>query len=121
MQRSEIYQKYGSVFSGIVPAGLAYSDLQTLKQLALIVGQVEMNRFFTDLRTEAEIQCIAPNVLLTMWGEKPITIQRYDVGSFSGKERQRLKQLKARNLLTPRVAPAPFPHTDFKPPEERPK
>jgi hypothetical protein len=121
VQRSDIYQKYGPIFSGFVPAGFADADLPTLKQLALVVGQVEMNRFFTDLRTEAEIQCIRPNVLLIMWGEKPVTIQRYDVGSFSGKERQRLQQLKGRNLLTPRVAPAPFPQTDFKPPEEQPK
>jgi hypothetical protein len=118
---SEIYQKYAPVFSGFVPAGFDDTDLPTLKQLALVVGQVEMNRFFTDLRTEAEILCIPSNVLLNMSGEKPVTIQRFDVGSFSGKERRRLQQLKGRNLLTPRVPPAPFPQTDFKPQEKQPE
>jgi hypothetical protein len=64
LQNSEPYQKYSQIFSGIVPSTLADSDLAPLKQLALIVSQVQMIGFITDIRSEAEIQCIRPNVLL---------------------------------------------------------
>jgi hypothetical protein len=113
----ELYQKYNQIFiAGIVPSTLTDSDLAPLKLLAVSAGEVEMINFITDIRSTADIQCIWPNVLLIMWGETPVTIQRYDVGSFSGKELLSIQISKGRNLLTPRVAPAPFPQTNFQPP-----
>jgi hypothetical protein len=121
LRNSEPYQKYSQLFSsGIVLSTMVDSDLPPLKQLALLAGQAQMIDFITDIRSEAEIQCIRPNVLMIMWGETPVTIQRFDVGSFTGKERLRLQAMKGRNLLEPRKAPAPFPQTDFKPPEAAP-
>jgi hypothetical protein len=117
LQQNETYQKFSAVFAyGIVPATLKDGDLAELKQIALAVGTVDMMKFITLIRTEAEIQCIRPNILMLMWGETPVTLQRYDVGSFSKKETLRLRAIKGRNFLTPKTAPAPFPETDFKPP-----
>jgi hypothetical protein len=117
LQQNEFFQKFGAVFTyGIVPGALKDDDIPALKQVALAVGTIDMMKFFTLIRTEAEIQCIRPNVLMLMWGETPVTVQRYDVGSFSKKEKLRLRAMKGRNFLTPKTAPAPFPETDFKPP-----
>jgi hypothetical protein len=117
LQQSELYQKYRPVFDGIIGPTLSDSDLAPLKQIAAGTATVQMMNFFTDIRSEVEIQCIPQNVLLEMWGETPITIQRYDVGSFTEKERRRIRMLKGRNLLTPKVPPAPFPQTNFRPPD----
>jgi len=117
LQEIQLYQKYNQIFTaGVVASTLTDSDLAPLKLLAVSAGEVEMINFMTDIRSEAEIQCIPQNVLLLMWGETPVTIQRYDVGSFTGKELHRIQTLKGQNLLTPRVAPPPFPQTNFKPP-----
>jgi hypothetical protein len=114
LKNSPLYSKYSDVFYGHIDEKINDSDLKDLQLLAVNIGRVEFIQFVTDVRSVSEFKCASPkNVLAIMLGEKPVTLQRYDAGSFV--EKQRLRSAAKRNFLSPRVAPPPFPDTTFRP------
>ncbi len=113
--QSKNYQRFSPILYGHVPESIKQVDLKDLQEFAALFGGVQLVRFLTALRSEAAIACVPANVFLTMLSEKPVTIQRYDLGSFTEKERSRLRAMSGRNLLPRRTPPAPFPSTTYKP------
>jgi len=118
---SKLYQRFSPVLYGHVDESLKDADLKDLQEFASQFVYLQIVRFFTALRSNAEIACIPANVFLTMLGEKPVTIQRYDTGSFVEKERSRIRAMSGRNLLPPRAPPAPFPATTYTPDVQPPQ
>ena len=116
LEKLDQYRKYKSLFiNGILDEKTNESELPLLKALALTVTQVNAINFFQDLRTIAQIQCIPANIFSLMWGDRPITIQKYDPGSFVAAEQIHEEIDAGRNHLAPKTAPAPFPETTFRP------
>ncbi len=113
--QSKNYQRLSPVLYGHVPESITEADLKDLQEFAASFGVVEFVRFLTGLRSETVIACIPANVFLTMLSEKPVTIQRYDLGSFTEKERARQRAEAGRNVLPRRTPPAPVPSTTYKP------
>lgn len=113
--QSKNYQRFSPVLYGHVPESIKEADFKDLQEFAGLFVVVQLVRFLTGLRSEAVIACIPANVFLTMLGEKPVAIQRYDLGSFTEKERSRLRAMSGRNVLPRRTPPAPFPSTTYKP------
>jgi hypothetical protein len=112
---SKPYQRFSPVLYGYIDKTISDADLKDLQQFAAQFGALQIIQFFTRIRSVSEIDCIPRNIFVIMLGEKPVTIQRYDAGSFVEKERLRQRYLSGRNLLPPRSPPAPFPGTSFTP------
>jgi hypothetical protein len=113
--QSKNYQRFSPVLYGQIPESIKEADLKDLQEFAALFGVVQFVKYLTALRSEAVIACIPANVFLIMLGEKPVTIQRYDLGSFTEKERLRERAEAGRNVLPRRTPPAPFPLTTNKP------
>ncbi len=112
---SKLYQRFNPVLFGNISETISDADLKDLQEFTAQFVVLQLVRMSTRLRSNAEIACIPANVFQIMLGEKPVTIQRYDTGSFVEKERSRLRAMSKRNLLPPRTPPNPFPDTTFKP------
>jgi hypothetical protein len=112
---SKLYQRFSPVLFGYVDKTISDADLKELQKFAAQFGALQLVQFLTRLRSVSEIDCIPANIFVIMLGEKPVTIQRYDAGSFLEKQRLRDRYLSGRNFLTPRSPPPPFPATNFTP------
>jgi hypothetical protein len=122
LEKVEVYQKYKALYlNGILDETASDSDLATLK--ALSVGVLELNalQFIADLRNVAQIECTPANIFSLMWGDQPITIRKYDAGSFVEREKIHQQIEAARNHLNPKAPPPPFPETTFKAPAPQSK
>jgi hypothetical protein len=112
---SKFYQRFSPALYGPIGPSIKDADLKDLQEFAAQFIVLQLVRFLTALRSETVIACIPANVYLTMLGEKPVTIQRYDTGSFVAKELSMQRSLSGRNFLPRKTPPAPFPSTTYKP------
>jgi hypothetical protein len=121
LEKVDAYQFQSLFFSGILDAAIQDGDLPVLKELAAAVLQVNLLGFMEDLRNVVQIECGPANIFSLMWGERPITVRKYDAGSFVEREKIRRQIEAGRNHLTPKTAPLPFPATTFKAPTAQPE
>jgi hypothetical protein len=112
---SKQYQRFSPVLYGYIDPTISDADLKDLQQFATQFGLLQIIQFFTRVRSVSEIDCIPTNIFVIMLGEKPVTIQRYDAGSFVEKERLMQRYLSGHNYLPPKNPPPPFPNTTFAP------
>ena len=117
---SDQYQRFGSVSLGYVGDNLTENDFDGLQAFAIQFGLIQFQKLITGIRSVTEIDCIPGNIFLIMLGERPVTIQRYDAGSFVEVERLRQRSRSEHNVLPPRTPPTPFPATTFRPPVANP-
>jgi hypothetical protein len=117
LEKVDAYQFQSLFFSGMLDATIQDGDLPVLKELAAAVLQVNLLGFMEDdLRNVVQIECGPANIFSLMWGERPITVRKYDAGSIVEREKIRRQIEAGRNHLTPKTAPPPFPVTTFKAP-----
>jgi hypothetical protein len=114
LEKAEPFEKYKPLFfNGLLDDRFSDADLPKLKELAATVLQVNVLSFIADLRNVAQIECIPTNIFALMWGEKPITIRKYDAGSFVEREKIHQQTEEQRNHLVPMMAPPAFPKTTY--------
>lgn len=113
--KSKFYQRFSPVLYGRVDPAIKDADLKDLQELSAQFIVLQLVRFLTALRSNTVIACIPTNVFLTMLREKPVTVQRYDTGSFVAKELSMQRSLSGRNCLPRRTPPPPLPSTTYPP------
>jgi hypothetical protein len=112
LEQADAFEKYKSLFFyGVLDGSLSDDDLPAAKQLAGSVLEVNILSFMLDLRNIGQIECIPQNVFALMWGERPITVRKYDPGSFLESERIHQRIDAQRNHLAPISAPPLLPDT----------
>jgi hypothetical protein len=115
LEQAEAFQKYKPLFfSGVILDGtLTDDDLPAIKQLATPVMQANAISLVLDFRNVPQIECIPQNIFALMWGERPITIRKFDAGSFLAVEKLRQRNEVQRNHLAPLTSsPPPSPSGD---------
>jgi hypothetical protein len=113
LEQADAFQKYKFLFfSGVLDGGLSDDDLPTIKQLAASVMEVDALSLVLDLRNVPQIECIPQNIFALMWGERPITIRKFDAGSFLEREKIHQQIEAQRNHLSPQTTSPLLPHTD---------
>jgi hypothetical protein len=115
LEQAEAFQKYKPLFfSGVILDGtLTDDDLPAIKQLATPVIEANAISLVLDFRNVPQIECIPRNIFALMWGERPITIRKFDAGSFLAVEKLRQRIEAQRNHLAPLTSsPSPSPSGD---------
>jgi hypothetical protein len=59
----------------------------TVPKLPSFPGPSATLSFLADLRNVGQIECSPSKIFALMWGEQPITIRKYDAGSFVEREK----------------------------------
>ena len=113
LEQADAFQKYKSLFFyGVLDEKLSDNDLPAAKQLAVAVLEVNALSFILDLRNIGQIECVPQSVFALMWGERPITVRKYDPGSFLESERIHQRIDAQRNHLAPIRPPPSLPATN---------
>jgi len=103
LEQAEAFQKYKPLFfTGVILEGtLTDSDLPAIKQLATPALQADALSLVLDFRNVPQIECTPQNIFALMWGERPITIRKFDAGSFVEREKIHQQIEAQRNHLAP--------------------